>query len=172
MKEEHNADMDGHQLQTKPPTILDGLIQPHFPFARVFTCFFLKDCLVFTKTGGCGTNASGTMRSALGGFTPAAMLASAIGTIVDMFHDQSRASNAAGMAAFSPENMVASHKRNFMFSYCEIKSVEIKGPNIAGELKVIINADKTYKFRIDRQSKESANYIRRVFNEFTNGGQV
>ena len=163
---------DGHRLQTRPPTVIDGFIQPHFPFARVFTCFFFTDCLVFSKTGSGGTNTAGSMRSALGGYGTDAMITGGIGTIVDIVTSEKRGNKAAGLAAFSPEDMVAAHKRNFMLSYGAIQGVEMKGPNIAGELKVIITADKVHTFRIDRQSKESASYIKRVFNEFVHGDQA
>jgi len=167
MESETNTNPGGQQ--TKPPTVLDGFLQPSFPFAKVFTCFFLNNCMVFTKTGSFGTNAAGTMRGSLGGFTPAAMVAGAVGTLVDMHNDGSRAEKAAGMSAYSPENMVAAHKRNFMLPYGDVRNVELKGPNFAGEFKVIVYADKIHKFRIDRQSKASAQYIESVFNQFLPG---
>lgn len=109
------------------------------------------------------------MRGYLGGYTPDAMVTGAIGTLVDSFNDESRVSKAAEMAGYSPEDMVAAHKRNFMISYSEVESVEIKGPNFAREVRIIIQAGSRHKFRIDRQSKESANYIRKVFNEYLPG---
>jgi hypothetical protein len=169
MGTQQNAEVNRRQVQGKPPAILDGLIQPSFPFAKVFTCFFLYDCMVFAKTGSVSTNIAGTMRGYLGGYTPDAMVAGAIGTLVDAFNDDSRVSKAAEMAGFSPEAMVAAHKRNFMISYSEIESVEIKGPNFAREVRIIIQAGSRHKFRIDRQSKESANYIKKLFSEYLQG---
>ncbi len=152
---------------TKPPTVLDGFIQPHFPFARVFTCLFLPDTMVFAKTGSIGANAGGIMRGTHVGYTLEAMVTGAIGTLVDVFTHQSRGANAVEIVAFSAENMVATYKRNFMLSYDDVENVEIKGPNFAGELRIVIySTDTRHKFRIDRQSKESAKYVRRVFEVF------
>ena len=160
----------GRRTTTDQPVVLDGLVQPSFPFARVFTLFFMHDCLVFTKTGSFGTNAAGTMKGSLGGFTPEAMVAGAIGTLVDQFNDQARKSEASELAAFSPEDMVAAHRRNFMISYDEVESVEIRGPNFARELRIIITArgDK-HKFRIDKQSGSSAKYVTDLFLWFLPG---
>jgi len=155
--------------RTKPPTVLDGFLQPGFPMAKVFTCFFLSECIVFLKTGSFGTNMAGTMRASQGGYTSTGLITGAIGGIADLFNDEDRINKASAVAGYSPENMVAAHKRNFMLTYEQIKSVEIKGPNFAGEIRIIINADKTRKFRIDRQSRDSAKYIERVFNEFLSG---
>jgi hypothetical protein len=105
----------------------------------------------------------------LGGYSPDAMVTGAIGTLVDAFNDESRGSKAAEMAGFSPEDMVAAHKRNFMISYSEVESVGIKGPNFAREVRIVIQAGSRHKFRIDRQSKESVNNIRRVFSEYLQG---
>lgn len=154
---------------TMLPTVLSGFLQPEFPAARVFTSIFLNNCLVFVKTGSFGTNMAGTMQATLGGYTPTGLIAKAIGSIVDFYNAESRAKKTSDIAGFSPENMVAAHKRNFMLLFDEIKSVEIKGPNFAGEVKVVVSAGKTHKFRIDRQSKESTKYIERVFNEFLPG---
>lgn len=159
----------GHRMSSYQPVVLDGLVQPSFPFARVFTLFFLSDYLVFTKTGSFGTNASGTMRGSLGGFTPEAMVAGAIGTLLDQHNDESRMSEASAIAGFSPEKMVAAHKRNFMISYENVESVEIRGPNFAGELRIIVMAGSRHKFRIDKQSKSSAKYVKDLFLRFLPG---
>ena len=149
--------------------VLDGFVQPSFPFARVFTLFFLPNCLVFTKTGSFGTNASGILRGSLGGYTPEAMVVGAIGTLFDQHNDESRRSEASALAAFSPENMVAAHKRNFMISYENVESVEIRGPNFGGELRIIVLAGGRHKFRMDRQSKASAKYVKDLFLLFLQG---
>ena len=154
---------------TKSPTVLDGFIQPGFPVAKVFTCFFLNNCLVFVKSGSFGTNIASTMRASQGGYTSTGLITGAIGGIFDLFNDENRIKKASEVAGYSPKNMVATHKRNFMLTNEHIKSVKIKGPNFAGEIRIIIDADKTHKFRIDRQSKESAKYIEHVFNEFFPG---
>lgn len=151
------------------PTVLDGFLQPGFPLAKVFTCFFLNDCLVFVKTGSFGTNMSDTMRASLGGYTSTGLIAGAIGGVVDVFTADSRIKNATQVAGYSRENMVAAHKRNFMLPYQQITLIEIKGPNFAGELKVIFHSEKIHKFRINRQSKASANYIEQVFLKFLPG---
>lgn len=148
------------------PTVLGDFLQPGFPTAKVFSVFFLENKLVFTKTGSGGTDTAGKMRAGLGGFTSTAMIAGAIGTLVDSDSAKSRSDKASQMAALNADDMVKAHKLNFMLSYDNIKSVEIKGPNFAGELKVMVNADKTYKFRIDKQSKDSARYIEKIFNEY------
>jgi len=59
-----------------------------------------------------------------------------------------------------------------MLLYDEVEIIEIRGPNFARELRIIVNAAKIHKFRMDRQSKESAKYIERVFNEFLPGKVV
>ncbi len=167
-----STNSNGHNVQNKPPTVLDGFTQPGFPFAKIFTCFFFNNCVVFAKTGSFGINSSGTIRGVLGGFTPTALIAGAIGLIFDMRNDQRRSNRAMEMADFNPENMVYNHKLNFMLLYDEVENVEIKGPNFARELRIVVNASKIHKFRIDRQSKESAKYIERVFNEFLPGKVV
>lgn len=154
------------------PTVLGNLLQPGFPFAKVFSLFFMENSLVFAKTGSGGTNAAGTMQGALGGFTPEAMISSAIGSLVDSGTAASRAGKTAEMASQNAAAIVASHKKNFLIPFDQVKSVEIKGPNFAGELKVIVEADKTHKFRIDRQSKESAKYVVDVFSQFLPGKVV
>lgn len=172
MLSKENAHKDDQKGSPVQPVILDGLIQPSFPFARVFTLFFLPDCLVFTKTGSFGTNLSGTMRSSLGGFSPEAMVTGAIGALADQYNDSSRRAEASELAAFSPEKMVAAHKRNFMVPYDEVESLEIRGPNFAGEIRIIVNAVGRHKFRIDKQSKVSANYVTSLFNRFLPGKVV
>lgn len=153
----------------KPPTVLGDLLQPGFPLAKVFTVFFMNDSLVFAKTGSGATNAAGTLAASLGGFTPSALIAKGIGTVIDQQTGGSRDNKSAELAAYSPEEIVAGHKRNFMIKFDDVKNIEIKGPNFAGEVKVIITADRVHKFRVDKQSKEAANYIKSVFNEFLPG---
>lgn len=160
---------NNHLVPPEQPVILDGLVQPSFPFARVFTLFILPDCLVFTKTGSFGTNAAGTMRASLGGYSSEAMVAGAIGVLADQYNDESRRSAASVLASFSPENMVAAHKRNFMVPIEKVESLEIRGPNFAGELRIILHAGVRRKFRMDRQSKASAKYVTDLFNRFLPG---
>lgn len=164
-----NASGNAQGQQMKPPTALGNFLQPGFPFAKIFTALFFHDRVVFAKSGSGATNAAGTMQASLGGFTPTALVAGAVGSIVDSVTSDKRAERAAGLAALDPEAIVASHKKNFMLPYGAVKSVEIKGPNFAGEVKVIIVADKTHKFRIDKQSKAAAKYIEEVFAEFFPG---
>lgn len=166
------SDLSGYHTQAIPPTILDGFIQPGFPFAKVFTCFFLDRFLVFTKTGSFGTHTAGTLRGSLGGYTPEAMVAGAIGSFVDSQSSQVRAAKAGQLAAFSPEEMLLAHKRNFLLAYDSIESVEIRGPNFVRELRITLIAANRHKFRLDHQSKESAKYIESVFNKFIPGKVV
>ncbi len=152
----------------KPPVVIDGLTQPGFP-AKVFTCLFFQDCMVFCKTGSFSTNAAGTMQASLGGFTGAALIGSAIGAIVDSASADSRSKQAASMSALDPADIVKAHKNNFIVPYNTVSNVEIKGPNFAGEVKVIVCFSGKEKFRIDRQSKASAKYIVDTFSSFLPG---
>ncbi|MDX9881526.1 MAG: hypothetical protein RBS73_05630 [Prolixibacteraceae bacterium] len=153
----------------KPPTIIDGMMQPGFPTAKVFTCFFLSDCMVFVKTGSISTDTAGSIRSFFGGYTSDALLLGAVGGLVDDYNRQKRMKNAARAVAWDPRQMVAAHKRNFMLPYNLIHTIEIKGPNFAGEARVVVDAGKIYKFRLNRQSKASFAYYERIFNDFLPG---
>lgn len=152
----------------KPPTILDGLVQPGF-LAKVYTAFFMPDCLVFVKTGSVNTDMSGSMRAALGGATGDALIMGALGSIADARNRKKRIAKAASVASWEPEQMVAAHKRNYMLPYNAIKQVTIKGPNFAGELRIIVEAGIQNKYRLNNQSKASAQYVEKVFNEFLPG---
>lgn len=166
---EENADQN---QKIKPPTVLGDFLQPGFPLAKVFTVFFMDNVLIFAKTGSGSTDAAGTMAASLGGFTPTALVAKGVGAVVDHLSEEKRSDKAAQLAAFSPEDVVASHKLNSMIPFDAVKTVEIKGPNFAGEVRVIITADKIHKFRINKQSKDSANYVESVFNDFLPGKVV
>ncbi|MBU0487012.1 MAG: hypothetical protein KKD31_03570 [Bacteroidetes bacterium] len=156
----------------KPPTVLDGMMQPGFP-VKVFTTLFFENCVVFCKTGSFATDSAGTMRSALGGYTGAGLIMGAVGTLVDHTNRESRVNKAAAVAALEPQKIVAAHSRNFMLPYSSITSVELKGPNFAGELRVKVYAGgKKHKFRMDKQSKSTGKYITDVFNEFLAGKVV
>ena len=106
---------------------------------------------------------------ALGGYTAEAMVAGAIGKLVDLHNDQERSSRVSEMASDTSESLVAAHKLNFQLSYAAVEKVEIRGPNFAGELRIIILADRKFKFRIDRQSRGSAKYVEDVFLRFLPG---
>ncbi|MFH2094590.1 MAG: hypothetical protein ABIJ16_02725 [Bacteroidota bacterium] len=166
MNSENNQQGSGNM--PKPPTVLDGLLQPGFP-AKVFTVFFLNDCMVFAKTGSFGTAMGSTMQASLGGFTGAGMIAGAVGGLADAGNASNRADKAAGLAGLDPQQIVAAHKNNLMVPYGALRGVELKGPNFAGELKVIVDAGSSHKFRMDKQSKASAAYVEKVFNEFLPG---
>lgn len=153
----------------RPPTILDGFVQPKFIFGRVFTCFFLHDCLVFVKTGSFSTDIGGNIRAALGGATSDAILLGALGSVLDQRNSEKRINKAAAVASWDAEQMVAAHKWNFRLAYNSISVVKLKGPNFAGELRIFIEAGNEYKFRLDKQSKQSAAYCEKVFNEFLPG---
>lgn len=166
-KEEDGA---SNEIQNvKPPAVLGNFLQPGFPLAKVFSVFFMENSLVFAKTGSGGTNAAGTMAASLGGFNPTALIASGVGAIVDQHTDENRSDKTGQLAAFSAAEIVAENKRNFMIPFDAVKSVTINGPNFAGEVRVIITSDKSHKFRINKQSKDSADYIKQVFADFLPG---
>lgn len=150
------------------PTVLDGFIQPGF-LPKVFTAFFMKDCIVFVKTGSINTDTAGSIRASMGGYTGDALILGALGSIVDARSRKKRIEKAASVASLEPEQMVAAHKRNYMIPYNTIRQVTFKGPNFAGELRIVIEAGATNKYRINNQSKSSALYYEKVFNEFLPG---
>lgn len=168
MKSEEMSNPDNPHPKQLAPTILDGFMQPGFP-AKVFTLFFLDDCLVFVKTGSFSTNMGGTMQTALGGYTGDGLIMGALGSLVDMRNRESRMNNAAAVVSWDPDRMIASHKRNFKIPYNLIRRVELKGPNFAGEVKVLVEADKTHKFRLNKQSKSSIVYYEKTFNKYLPG---
>lgn len=167
--EKDQSKLTGPPPLPKPPTIFDGFVQPGFPLAKVFTCFFLRDCLVFVKTGSLSTNMGGSIRTSLGGFTGDALILGAMGSIADQHNRENRMEKAASVASWNAEQMVAAHRRNFMLRFSEIEIIRLKGPNFAGELRVIIESGKSYKFRLNNQSKNSVAYLEKVFNEFLPG---
>lgn len=152
----------------KPPTILSDLIQPGL-IAKIYTIFFMDDCMVFAKTGSGGTDTSGSMRAFHGGAGANALIFSGIGKIIDFHSSQQRGNAAAQYAALNPSSMVSAHKHNFMLTYNSVKMIELKGPNFAGEMKVIVTAETTHKFRVDNCSKSLADYFEKTFNEFLPG---
>lgn len=165
----HPEALQVQKQEDRPPAVLGRFLQPGFPFAKIFSVFFMKDTLVFAKTGSGATNAAGVMLASLGGYNATSMVASAIGSVADQHSEKNRSEKSVQLAAYSPEEIVASHKRNFMIAFSDVKTVEIKGPNWGGEVTVIITADKAHKFRIDKQSKDSAKYMESVFQEFLPG---
>jgi hypothetical protein len=154
---------------TKPPTVIDGLIQPGLP-VKVFTVLFFDNCLVFVKSGSFSPNSAGTMRTALGGYTGAGMVMGAIGSVIDYHSSESRINHAANLASNSPGVIAQAHKQNFLLLYNVIEKVEMKGPNFAGEIRLSFYAKgEKHKFRIDNQSKASGAYIRQVLETFLPG---
>ncbi len=155
------------------PQVINGFVQPSFPFAKVFTFFFFSDSLVIAKTGSGSLNTAGIMKASLGGFTAAAMVAGAVGEVVDQ-NKATKQADAAGelveqLTSDTPASIVAAHKLNFQLPYDLIKEVKIKGPNFAGELSFCITADKQHKFRMDKQSKESARIVIDAFEQYVPG---
>lgn len=148
------------------PTVIDGFIKPDFPFGKVYTCFFMTDCLVFVKTGRFGTNIKGSIHASQGGYTSDSLILGAIGGIIDMFNSDRRMKNANALASLTPIEMVNADKRNFMVPISEIRKIEFKGPNFANELIIRIFTEKLIKFRLDSQSKNSARYITDIFSAF------
>jgi hypothetical protein len=161
-----NNQQISNKEHNKFPIVIDGFIQPGFPFGIVYTCFFMIDCLVFVKTGSFGTNIKGSIHASQGGYTSDSLILGAIGGIIDMFNSDSRMKKAANLASLSPTEMVKVHKRNFLIPISEIKQIEIKGPNFAHELRIRIQTDKLYKFRLDKQSKYSAQYLEDILRTF------
>jgi hypothetical protein len=148
------------------PTVVDGFIKPGFP-AKVYTCLFFESCVAFCKTGSIAPNTSGSMRAFLGGSTGDAQILGAIGAIFDSFTRRKRVEKAAMVSSFEPHDILAAHKRNFILYYDTISRVELKGPNFAGEVRVrFYTPQKTYKLRLDNQSKSSFNYINEIFKKF------
>jgi hypothetical protein len=153
----------------KPPTVIDGLIQPGIP-PKVFSVLFFENCLVFVKSGSINPNTAGSMRASLGGYTGAGMIMGAVGSIVDHQTNQSRMEHVAGMASYSPGVIAQAHKNNFLLLYNVIEKVEMKGPNFAGEIRLSVYArGEKHKFRIDNQSKSSGSYVRQVLDSFLPG---
>lgn len=169
LDQKEEAEVSSEIQNAKPPAVLGNFLQPGFPLAKVFSVFFMENSLVFAKTGSGGTNAAGTMAANLGGFNPTALIASGVGTLVDKHTGEKRSDKTGQLAAFSAAEIVAENKRNFMIPFDAVKSVAINGPNFAGEVRVIITAHKVHKFRINKQSKNSADYIERVFVDFLPG---
>ena len=159
------------QSTQKPPTVLDGFIQPGIP-GKVYTVFFLEDRMVFTKTGSWTTNAATTMSVSMGNTVGGRARGYAIGTLMDYHNRKARGDRAAELAGNTPEAMVAADKANFQVPYSFVTNVEVKGPNFAQELHIKIKAGKEHKFRVDKQSKDSAQYIMNVFNEFIPGKTI
>jgi hypothetical protein len=155
----------------KPPIVLDGFTQPGFP-VKVFTVFFMKDRMVFAKTGSWTTSAAGTMSASMGGSAGGRMQGYAIGTLMDHFSGKDREAKASMLAGFDPDMMVSADKANFQTLYSAVSMVEVKGPNFAGEVNVKVKAVREHKFRLDNQSKESLKYVLDVFQEFLPGKTV
>ncbi len=154
---------------SKPPTVLDGLIQPGLPL-KVFSVLFFENCLVFIKSGSINPNTSGSMRASLGGYTGAGMVLGAVGSIIDGQTSQSRIDYVSGLATYSPGVIAQAHKQNFLLLYSVIERVEMKGPNFAGEVRLSFYArGEKHKFRIDNQSKASGAYIKQVLETFLQG---
>lgn len=57
------------ELRTNPQRCGEIFLQPGFPFAKVFSVFFLDGCLVFARRCSGGTDMAGMMLGRLGGFT-------------------------------------------------------------------------------------------------------
>lgn len=155
-----------------PPTVLGNFLQPGFPFAKVFSVLLMDGVMVFAKSGSGGANAAGTLRASLGGSTPAALVAGAIGALVDAQTAESRAQKTAFLGGQAAQDILAADKRNFLIAFDAVKRVEVKGPNFAGEVKVLIDADKMHTFRIDRQSRDSAARITATLSGFLPGKVV
>ena len=128
-----------------PPTPLVGFVQSGF-FAKVYTCFFFANCLVFAKSGSFNPDTAGSMQASLGGYTEEAMIAGAIGKIFDSFISRQRNRKAMEVNCTNPESVVAAHKNNFKLDYSDISGVEITKPGWVGETKIKINATDIYKF--------------------------
>ncbi len=151
-----------------PVTVLMDFIQPGFPFARVYSVFFLERELVFSRTGLGGTNAAGTLRGSLGGWSPAALIAGALGALADMFRSDRRVEKTVAAQRCIGEGE-GETEDDFTLPYDSITRVEVRGPNFVREIKVILWAGEERRFRIDRQTEGDAQRIRQVFERFLPG---
>lgn len=150
----------------KPPTVLDGFIVPGFP-VKVFTCLFFSDCIVFIKTGSFTTNLAGTMHAALGGYSGDGLIMGAMGTLVDDATRENRIAKTAELAAYNIDEIVKAHKRNFKLDYKSITSIEMKGPNFAGEIRFRFYEGKNcYKFRMDKAGKTTSKFVKNILDEY------
>ena len=151
------------------PIVLGDFIQPGFPFAKVFSVYFVDNQMVFARVGSGGTNAAGAMRASLGGSTPVAMIAGAIGALVDGETENSRSEKSSQLGSQKVDQMICADKHNFAVPFEAVSRVEIKGPNWFREVKVLIVADRQHKFRVDKQSQDSARTIFSIFQQFLPG---
>lgn len=158
--------INASSVNKKTPTILSDLIKPGLP-AKIFTAFFMDDRIVFAKTGSGSTNIEGTQRAFHGGFGASAAIMGGIGALMDYKRGKQRGDYAGEIASFSSEDILIADKNNFQVFYGNVSAVEVKGPNFAGELKIVVRENgNEHKFRMDKQSKDSANYIVCTFNQF------
>ena len=125
--------------------------------------------MVFTKTGSWTTSASTTMSISMGNTVGGRARGYAIGTLMDFHNRKARQDRAAELAGNTPEDMMDADKANFQVPYSFVTNVEVKGPNFAQELHIKIKAGKEHKFRVDNQSKDSAQYIVNVLQEVLPG---
>lgn len=156
-------------LQPTPPTVLCDFLKPGFPFAGVFSVFFVDGHLLFAMTGNTGTNAAGTLRGSLGSFTPSAMIAGAVGALWDTLTGNRRTAYTVQLGSQRVKDVIAADKHNYSIPLSSVRQVQIHGPNMFGELKIMIAADKVHKFRVDKQTEASAQTIAETFDRFLAG---
>lgn len=150
----------------KPPTILSDYVKPGL-LGKIYTLFFMDDCVVFVKTGSGSTSIASGQRAFHGGAGATANIMGAFGTLLDFRNSQNRSNNAAAMASLDAASMVAAHKHNFLYKYNEIQLVEIKEPGMIGEMKVTVHANgEKNTFRISNASKSTSQYSFNIFNQF------
>ncbi|MCK6605081.1 MAG: DUF5684 domain-containing protein [Ignavibacteriaceae bacterium] len=153
----------------KPPTILSDLIQPGL-VGKIFTIFFKEEGMVFVKTGSGSTNASGSMRAALGGAGPAATIMSGFGKVLDMANADKRGDYLGQVGGYDVNSLLSQHKLNFYVPYGMVERVELKGPSMMGEMKVKVFAGgQEHKFRVDTRSDSIARMFFNTFNEHCPG---
>lgn len=151
------------------PVALANFVQPGFPFAKVFSVYFMDGQMVFAKVGSGGTNAAGTMRASLGGATPMAMIAGAIGGLLDSATEDRRLARSVQLADQRVAQLLDANRHNFALPLATVTRVELRGPNWFREVKVLISAESEHKFRIDKQSTDSLKAISSVFQQFLPG---
>lgn len=135
------------------PVLLGDFIQPRFPFARLFSVLVMDNALVFAKNGTGSPNAAGTLKSSLGGSTPTALIASALGRLWDSLTGQRRSRKTVQLASQRLQAIVAADPLNFCLPFDTVERIEFHGPNFAGEVNCIIHTGVVRKFRLDRQSE-------------------
>ncbi|GJQ33611.1 MAG: hypothetical protein HBSAPP04_24500 [Ignavibacteriaceae bacterium] len=153
----------------KPPLVLSGLIQPGLP-GKIYTLFFMDEGMVAVKTGSGSTNASGSMRAFHGGAGATANIMGGLGALMDMHSANKRGNYLGQVGGMDTNSLLAENKVNFLMPYDAVQQIEMKGPGMMGEMKVMIHMpDKVHKFRVDTRSDSIAKMFYDVFTKHCPG---